>query len=375
MTWKNSKVNPKILKLTGDNFEIGRGLGKFWGDYFYDLNKRKRNKRDKDHYDYYEKWLKNDAIDERIVGLLRNMGKHFPELFHELVGMYIGINQSQIRFKVSLYGLFRCWLAESDESFKGYNDGCSSVILPTKNGFCLAHSDENKKTFPLVLADVSLETADNTLQFISISHPFQLLGSAAGMNRNFAFQGNSIGCNRKIFDNLLKDWHTRIPKTVFSRMMLEMSSIDEIKELYQNHGATLPNHHYVVFCDKAYSIEVKPSANEELIVQELRDDWPRIHTNHFLNDHSRQWVYYKGKKESPESRERRAALKDTMQDVESSNQVKAKFEKYLKEYIQDGEKLIDRTSGAFFFTIQQGEPLSCEGYLYYGGTPFSVSTN
>ncbi len=364
---KRSRVDSKILKRKGDNFEIGRDLGMFWGNYFSKLDKRIKLYRN------YKKWLQDDEIDERRGKLLTNMVQHFPALFHELVGMNIGINESEIGFKASLFGLFTCWLAETDLSFEEYN-GCSSVLLPIKNGFYLAHSDEYDEPYPLVVADVSLKTADNTFQFISISHPFQLLGSVAGMNRNFAFQGNSIGCSKVIFEKIQNTWHERIiPKTVFTRMMLEKSSIAEIKTLYQNYASTLPNHHYVVFSDMAYSIEVKPSAEIELIVQDPQGDQPHIHTNHFLKDPSYEWEYTD---EGKESRERWNILNKKMAGVKSPEQIKRKFKKYLKEYIQDGEKLIDRTSGAFFFTIQQGKPLSCECELNYHGTPrFSISTN
>jgi hypothetical protein len=268
------KRNNMEIMLSGDHFEIGRNLGKFWGDYFGKMDKRVQH--NKDHFDKYKEWLMNDEMDERNIGLLKNMGKHFPALFQDLIRMNIGINESRIGFKSSLYGLFTCWLAESDETFKGYN-GCSSVILPIKNGFFLAHSDENEKRYPLLAADVSLKKARKTIQFISISHPFQLLGSAAGMTTKFAFQGNSIGCSKDKFEKLRETWPERIPKTVFTRMMLEMSSINEIKSLYRNFSSTLPKHHYVVLRDKAYSIEIRPSDSKELGVKKLGDRGPYIH--------------------------------------------------------------------------------------------------
>lgn len=364
-------MSPKILKLKGDNSEIGRGLGKFWGDYFGNLDKR--NESNKILYNKYSDWLQDDEIDEGRGRFLTNMVQHFPALFHELVGMNVGINESKIGFKTSLFGLFTCWLGETDEEY-----ACSSVLQPIKNGFFLAHSDEESdeevKQCPLVVAKISLKTADKTSHFISISHPFQLLGSAVGMNRNFAFQGNSIGYNEEISGKLQKTWYKRIPKTVFTRMMLEMSSIDEIEALYKNFGSTLPNHHYVVFSDKAYSIEVRPSAKKELIIFELEGDKPHIHSNHFLNGDSRRWAY--GDKYEQESIQRRDFLNKKMEGVKSAEDIQAKFLEFLEEYpTRKNNKLITSTSGAFFFTIQQGKPLSCEGKLYYDSTPFSVSTN
>jgi len=354
------------IMLSGNHFEIGRNLGKFWGDYFSRMDKR--DKRNNDHFNNYKEWLTNDKTRKRNIGLLKNMGKHFPALLHELIGMNIGINESKkLGFRSSLYGLFTCWLAESDIiSFSEYN-GCSSAIFPTKNGFPLAHSDEYEEQFPLLVADISLKKARKTIRFISISHPFQLLGSAAGMTTRFAFQGNSIGCSKDKFEKLRETWPERIPKTVFTRMMLEMASINEIKSLYRNYSSTLPNHHYVVFRDKAYSIEIRPSDSKELRVKELRGKGLHIHTNHFLNDDSGLWVFT----DEEESVNRFNSLNQKMEQVESSKQVRNKFLEFLNGY----PGLKNRTSGAFFFTIQKGRPLLCEGELSYDSTPFSISVN
>lgn len=365
---KNSKVLP--LRLKGNNFEIGRRLGRFWGDYFGKMYKS-NNYCKRGLYCEYKEWLQNNEIEDNYAGIMTNMVQHFPSLFDELVGMNVGINESKIGFKTSLLGLFTCWLAETDESSEQYNE-CSSFLLPTKNGFFLAHTDENTSQYPLVVADVSLESADKISHFISISHPFQLLGSAAGMNHNFAFQGNSIGCNEDIFDRLQDTWFKRIPKTVFTRMMLEKSNISEIETLYQKHKSTLPNHHYVVFRDKAYSIEVKPTDKKELIVRKLNSDLAHIHTNHFLDDDSSQWGYVN----KNESYARLKFLKEKINGVKSAEEIQRIFQEFLEEYTSGSakNKLINRTSGSFFFTIEQDKPLSCEGELYFDNNSFSAST-
>jgi len=368
---KNSKVLP--LRLKGDNFEIGRGLGRYWGDYFGNLNKI--SKRNECLYGKYKDWLQDSEIDEGRGRFLTNMVQHFPALFDELVGMNVGINESNIGFNTSLFGLFTCWLGETDEEYLNCS-GCSTVLLPIKNGFYLAHSDEESddkfKQLPLVVADVSLETDDKHAHFISISHPFQLFGSAVGMNHNLAFQGNSITYNEEISRKLEKTWEKRIPKTVFTRMMLEMSGIKEIKALYNNYGSTLPNHHYVVFRDKAYSIEVKPTDKKELIVCEMEGEEAYIHTNHFLKDDSGKWVD-EYKNESPA---RLKFLKEKINGVKSAEEIQRIFQEFLEEYLSGipKNKLINRTSGAFFFTVEQDKPLSCEGELYFDNNSFSAST-
>lgn len=341
----------KIIKLNGNNFEIGRKLGKFWGDYFGVLDQRIPVKRHL-YYDYRE-WLQDNEIDNARGTLLKNMTCQFPHLYDELVGMNVGINESSIGFKTSLFGLFTCWLAESDL--------CSSVVLKTSNGYFLAHSDEYDGQYPMLVADVSLDVEGKTKYFHSVSHPFQLLGSAVGMNQNFAFQGNSIGYNKDTLKKLQASWDKRIPKTVFTRMMLEMSSIEEIKAIYQKNSSTLPNHHFVVFPEMAYSVEVKPDNGNGVAVQKLKN-YLQVHTNHFLEDTSGAWE----DKDFKESKTRYSCLETVMKGVNASEQIQEKFIKFLKTYKQDGEILEKRTSGVFFFTIQNGKPLSCEVHLLYG---------
>ncbi len=341
-----------LIQLEGNNFEIGRGLGKYWGDYFTKLNKEIPCQRHL-YYDYRE-WLQDTNIDEDRGKLLTDMVRQFPSLFDELVGMTIGINESKIGFEVTIFGLFTCWLAETDL--------CSSVVLKTSDGYFLAHSDEYDGQYPMVVADVSLEVKKGkTKYFHSVSHPFQLLGSAVGMNQNFAFQGNSIGCNKDTLKKLQASWDKRIPKTVFTRMMLEMSTIDEIEAIYQKYPSTLPNHHYVIFPDKAYSVEVIPDSDKGVEKQKLNNDI-HVQTNHFLSNTSKKWQC----SGFEESKTRRRELGSTMNGVNTAEQVQEKFIKFLKTYKQEGEILVKRTSGSFFFTVQKDKPLSCEVHLFYG---------
>jgi hypothetical protein len=121
----------------------------------------------------------------------------------------------------------------------------------------------------------------------------------------------------------------------------------------------------VVIRDKAYSIEVKPNTDKHWSVILLKGVGPHIHTNHFLNN-SRLWVY-RDKDESPK---RYKYLNKKMMEAKTTELVKIKFLEFLRY-----RRLINRTSGAFFFTIQKGRPLSCEGELYYNCNPFSISIN
>lgn len=229
-----------FIKVVGDNHTIGWELGRYWGNYFASLNIRRKKhswgneKLHKQLYCKYRDWL---TADRKELELVRNKIRlQFPDLWEEVVGQYEGLQNSDLSFAkdITLNGLLSCVLAEADEA------ACSTTVLFSESGYTMVHSDEYDKTSPLVAADIVLSGIDGNKPFFSISHPFQLFGSAAGINATFAVQGNSIGCTAKI----RKMAQQNIPKTIISRKILEMDRPEEAANLYRTHPCSLPNHHF-----------------------------------------------------------------------------------------------------------------------------------
>jgi hypothetical protein len=271
------------LEIKGNNYEVGYAVGRYWGKYFQQCRKKYRRvqeRKKRQLIDNYIDWLSSCWKNE-FAPLLRNTAQYFPEVINEVAGMEKGVNDSGLR--TSFVNIFSLCLGETGDP--GYH--CSSIVAKTKNGYVMGTNDEDCTVDPLLLAKVSLKSGNLYKKFVSISHPFQLFGSAAGMNMHIAFQGNSIGFPRKVYNKLKTTWGYRIPKTVLSRKMLDLDSIEEIKHLLQSCHSTLPNHHYIISHDKAVSVNVVPkldkidcSQGNSVKITKIKDR--HFHTNHFL---------------------------------------------------------------------------------------------
>jgi hypothetical protein len=218
----------------------------------------------------------------------------------------------------------------------------------------MVHSDEYDDTVPLVVADVILHGMKGEKHFISISHPFQLLGSAAGLNGAFAVQGNSIGCISK-FRKLAKE---NLPKTVLSRKMLEKTSPQEAAHLYELYPCSLPNHHLFITNEAVYSLKVRLGQSEgehnktSLEVLDLGMGKTFIHTNHFQDEDTKgsPWVYEDSENESPE---RLDALKEAVKGVRTPYELEDAFLNFLRCYPKqlNRKRLLDMVSGLFSFHV------------------------
>ena len=341
-----------LIRLEGDNRTIGMELGRYWGSYFSALSIPRRHSGDvgrpyhKNLLHKYEGWLKKDRND--LDKTRAKVEKAFPDLWEEIVGFHEGLSTSGFDCKPTLSGLFSCIVAEADEC------ACSTVILSTENGYTMVHSDEYDDTAPLVVADVVLHRMEGEKRFVSISHPFQLLGSAAGLNGFFAVQGNSIGCKSK-FRKLAR---YNLPKTILSRKMLEMKSPQEAAHLYEQHPCSLPNHHLFITNRAVYSLKVRlsPSAGKHkkitLEVVDLEAGETFCHTNHFQDENIKEspWVYEGCEDESPE---RLLALKETVNGVTTPHELEDVFLNFLSRYPKqlNRRRLLDMTSGLFCFQV------------------------
>jgi len=202
--------------------------------------------------------------------LQKKIQKTFPEIWKEITGMLKGINEYQdkdrLGFATALGGLFSCILAETDESF-----GCSTAVLRHKSGSYMIHSDEYDEICPIVIANVEVELGNRKKSyFTSISHPFQLFGSAAGLNESFAFQGNSIffSDEKEELKELYQDGKL-IPKTFLSRKILESKSPEKAAKLYQKYPCSLPNHHIFISRAGIHSLEIRSNKPANISLKKI----------------------------------------------------------------------------------------------------------
>jgi hypothetical protein len=174
-----------IIKIAGSYVDVGAGFGYYWGNYI-SLLKSSKSRKQQSIYNMYKEWLtckRDDLKDSQEA-----VKERFPDVWQEICGMLEGVNNSNVGFKVTLGGLFSCCVAESDEEYSDYA-ACSTVILGEDNGYVMIHSDEYDAAYPLLASNITIASEEGDKEFFSISHPFQLAGSAAGFNKFFAFQG------------------------------------------------------------------------------------------------------------------------------------------------------------------------------------------
>lgn len=268
------------VKFVGGYYEIGYQLGYWWTKELRRIRQYPAGRNFMEKMgSHYKGWLGSGWSDSYLP-LFSNVLMHFPEIIEEIAGMSQGARDGGM--ETSLLDMFGLAMGETDEQ----KLSCTSFVVKTKAGHLMAHNEEECQRFPLVCAKVSLKTKDENITFVSVSYPFQLLGSCVGMSKHLAFQGNSIGCMDQ-HEMLMQTWANRIPKTIFSRKLLEMKGYKEVVSLYKNFHSTLPNHQYLMAGNKAFSLEIRPilnpahaEADKQLMVNPIGTDG-HLQTNHF----------------------------------------------------------------------------------------------
>ncbi|MGV8058590.1 MAG: hypothetical protein AB2L12_11280 [Smithellaceae bacterium] len=275
-------------EFRGNNYELGYQAGQWWGKFFQDcLPDEKSPVRKflgKKQCSYIN--FLTDSWSPKFFLLFKKVKKCFPDIMEEISGMVYGVKSTGLHS--TLEHMFGLCLGETGA--RGYQ--CSSTIMETKNGFIIGHNEECDKVYPMLPAKVTLRQGKSEKKFISVSYPFQLFCSGTGMNSKMAFQGNSIGCYGKL-RMLEKTWPGRIPKAVLTRKMAELDNIGDIEALYREYPTTLPSHHYIIFRDKAYSLDIAPGFSttgnvKENIIRILPVKDLQFQTNHFLPANTNQ---------------------------------------------------------------------------------------
>ena len=351
-----------FIELSGSNFEIGEQLGRYWGNYFQE------QKSNHDIIEAYPKWI-TPQKPEYNQGLFDNT-KKFPDIMEEIEGMAEGINNSKLKLqrKVTIKDVFVQCLWEEKRS-------CTSAVFKKNDGYLLCHNIEDDPPvkgfpdgiYPLFLSKVNLKNAEKQRSFISISYPFSLLGTC-GINKFLAYQGNTIGDKGK---TTTKSWHKRIPSQVFQRKLLEMTSQEDIEEFLRKHYMTIPGHNYIVFHDKAYSLEIRPTTIREKPEQQYklipREDDFHIHTNYFRYQDYRvdnNWLYPHEKMNESISDWRFDKLNEFTEKYSNKDTEDQEIMEFFTSLAKVNYKY---TSASLFFDIS-GKKKICSGSFYFDAT-------
>lgn len=264
----------EVGTLEGNNLEIGREIGRFWGEFFkrnsnnnVGAYKWGENIRDytKRFDGYYKKSYKN---------MLDSATKYFPETCMEIVGIGEGLKDCGFKKNTDFLNMFLYCLGESDF-------GCTSIVKKMKNGFHMGHSEENNAVYPLLLSKYKVKKGSGDKEFIAASYPLQLPGSACGGNNAFFFNGNSIEFRKDKLKKILSE-HQLPPKTFITRNFLEMDSIEKAIGLLKKYGSSLPTHHFFISSKECRSFEYCPPIGGPSSIFRNKKISNECHTNHFI---------------------------------------------------------------------------------------------
>lgn len=353
----------------GTHFQVGYKLGKYWVER---LNGMKSNygklflKKNP-----YERWLADDYWSKDHEHLGCTFSRHFPLLVEELNGMVQGARDAGC--KVSFKSMFRLSLGEAD----GELHGCSTIAHKGTNEIILAHNEEEERRFPLCYARVRLLNESRDREFLTVSYPFQFFGSAVGANSTLAFTGNSIGMIKRRKNEIKHTLSGRVPKTVFSRLMLEEPHISGIERLLGRHHAILPSHWYIASRTRIASAQIRPRASvkhdaaTQLSVSDIRPE-TSCHTNHFQKGRSASWSWSKScTKESTNRLKRLETLAQELSRRADGSVSTSSFKKVLKKHRVQPPSGMKGTSATIILSVGQSET-TVDAIDYFDGEPIRV---
>jgi hypothetical protein len=113
-------------------------------------------------------------------------------------------------------------------------------------------------------------------------------------------------------EDVMGSLNGRVPKTVFSRLMLEKQDLTTIKRLLTRYHACIPCHWYIATRANIKSAEIKPriaaegGKNSQLKLCDIPER-THCHTNHFQRGASSWWSW--SKNEQDESKKRLETLR------------------------------------------------------------------
>ncbi len=364
------------LRFEGTHFDVGYQLGKYWVTRIQSLSGEPGGTEFLEQYNYI-KWL-NDPWNKEHEPLLGYFLEHFPDLVEELSGMVQGINEYGGKIRTTFPTLFGLMLGEVDEEVFG----CSTIACRSGRETILAHNEEDDKfRFPLCFARVSLKSEGRNKEFLSVSHPFQFFGSSVGATPSFAFTGNSIKMDKQRKERIRKSMRRRVPKTVFSRLMLEQDGIPAVKRLLGAHHSALPNHWFMVDTNNIWSAQLLPlafgyqSPKSQMIWVSVKKAIA-FHTNHFqgLDRSCTTWSCNKAYQKESERRLRKLiSLQASEKDCSAAG-----LRKVLLS-LRGSSKSLERNTAATILFKVQPKSVSGDADNYFNGIidaigPCSIET-
>lgn len=344
----------------GNYYGVGYQHAEWWIRYL-------RRRKCKGYHDFYRRLLTR-CWKPRFKPLFRNTLEAYPEIIFEILGMTQALTDAG--YKTSPLHVFANCLGETGHQ----GSQCTAFVAFNGQEIILAHNEEESEVSPLCIANVTITGKAKPVSFMAASYPFQLFGSAfGGVNRHFAFQGNSIGYAKHI-KSIEATWGDRLPKTVFTRKWLEFESLGEVLTMCSQWLFSLPSHNYFITHEKAYSVAIRPLSKlmwrplDQVTLNEVHS--LHCHTNQFIKDNKTDsnwvWKYTSDRNESYERLGYVTACLMNQQSLDHRSAIK------IISMIATHDKYIKKTS-ASFVVVSHPNIFSVQVAARFNGSCYSTN--
>lgn len=258
------------VEVAGTPREIGRGIGKMFGDHVRTGLERRAE------------WfgsLKTFAMGDGRAAydtFLAAAQKHTPRAYEELVGWSEGSgvpleDLAVLNLKAELGAMIDSRERASTAPAEG-NPGCSTIVQVAGGRVIHAHNEDGHDAYRDLMFLIKAVPKDGPA-YLCLSYPGILPGNAPAMNAHGLVQTtNFIPC---------RDVKPGVGRYFLDRMILEAKSIEEALEWSTHPERAFGFHH--VFTDlnrgRSVAVEVSPSKHEIVEIEGLY-----YHTNHLVMD-------------------------------------------------------------------------------------------
>ncbi len=246
----------EVLRLCGDPYRIGRGLGARAASVVRDVVFNTEQFRG------LRRWLGG----ERLARLEAAARRHFPDLLREIEGIADGAG-------VAFHEAF-LWNCRGDfpDAERTQEDACTTILLPAADGRAavIGHNEDGAPEFAEHGFLARMEP-ENGIPFTAFCYP--------GMIPGHAFGFNDAGLIQTINHIRPHDLADGVPRQIVTRAVLGCRDLDEALALLRRKDRASGFHHNLGVAASGRILSVEAPASGCVAVE---IDAPSAHTNHLI---------------------------------------------------------------------------------------------
>lgn len=245
-----------IIHASGDPYAFGRAIGEQVGPVF-----KAKILETQTFQDHLHRWRGRDHIQKLRLAAAAS----FPEFVQEIEGM---ADAAGIDFETLLI-----WNCRGDLAFTGdHPDGCTTVLLPGKNGHhTIAHNEDG----PFDLLENGfwlIAKPEHGINFESFLYPGMLPGHTLGVNER--------GLVQTINNIQPHDLKAGVPRHFIARAVLDCETLKDALSVLKRDDRASGFHHSLMQTNDTRLLSVEAPASGCHIENITA---PYVHTNHLIH--------------------------------------------------------------------------------------------